>query len=260
MDGMGPDNPYGHRRSFPGYPPVYNQYGQSDRRWSSTSSQAASQTWQPQPYDSRIAGPRPSNQAGYATGNEWGGNIDLPTGPLPTSVTAGDLDLRELEGLSSSAHETPWSGAVPPFSSRPQSSPQYWRPTLNAPKAHTVAAQPAFEDYRRPPYKPAPSLTSIGEDSGFVSAPTLSAGYPDASEPNAQDLYPFQAGYPSATNNSAPPPHSVRSDPHPHGIHQPAKRRRSKGRVPDCRICGRSLRNHSDAVYVLSNILLSTSN
>lgn len=243
---MDPNNYRNHRGSMQGYPLGYPQYVPSDRRSSFPASQTPQLGWQLQPYSSQTGGQDVTNQYEYSPGTNWSNNVELAQANIPESVPASDFDPSDLQRWSSSANEDPWTGARPNHGFRPHTSPHLCVPNLNVPKAHTVAAHPRFEGFKKPPFKPRPSFTS-SVDSGFVSGPTLSENLPEAPELNSQNISQLQSGYHSAFNEANGPPGSVRSDPHPEGFHVGTKRRRSKAQVPPCSECGKELKNHSDA-------------
>ena len=229
-----------------GYPIVPSQYGQYDRRGSSTASQYQLQELQPQSYEHRMSGHEFSNHYGYGPSDDWKSNFELQHPPLPESVTAAHIDIRELQGLSTSANESPWIGAAPNQASRLQTHPEFGFPNTNAPKAFTVAAQPVNGAARRPSVKPRPSFTSLA-DSGYVSGPPLSEDLPGSANSTFQRTFHFQVDSQNLIPEATPPPESVRSDPHPQDAGEATKRRRSKGKVPPCETCGRVLKNQSDA-------------
>lgn len=196
--------------------------------------------------------PRMSNQFQYSQLGVWQNDAGLSQrSTQPQRTPANSFDPRELRQFSRPADDEPWTGAAvrSPHTTRQQQPTQLWPPTGPAPKAHTIAAGPLSPGFQRA--QPFPTRTSVpSPDSGFESH---NASSQDLSK-HSRSVYEFAPGRNSAfvPNAAPPPPRSVKSESRLQTTEESTRRRKAKAPVPPCPMCGKELKNQSDARYVKS--------
>ena len=197
------------------------------------------------------------DQYGYGQPQHRSTETELSLPNQQQQPTSSSIDLGEIQELARPEDEEPWTGTGPAYgpdgfsSGASRIEPTSWTVRGNCTKAVTVANQREAESLQRPRFSSRTSFPA-SLDSGFESAKhTLSQDLPSTPHKSHHGLCNFPTTHFGNFHAHGAPrrPPSVKSDSHlqvPSGV---TKARRTKTAASPCEVCGRLLKNHSDAQY-----------
>lgn len=245
---MDPNNDFLNRSSLP-YTPhgsLQHMYGPYELR-SASASQIQQHRFSNPPYEFVTRAQQTAVQHGNNVSDEWSSVVDLPQPDVSQLTASSNFDPEQLQRFLRSENEGPWIAYGQQYGPSQQQLSQDWHPRLSVPKAHTIAGHPVTLPTQRSASGGRPSQTDYSADSGFESQVTCSNGQDDIPESlspcRRRDGVESQHG--PANSPLRKRPGSVKSESHA----ERRSRRKKTTVVPPCHVCGKELKNRSDARY-----------